>query len=106
MHDFEGRWRITWMEIWPRDYVDLIEPGYFQFDEDGLGAFVFGVVRGWIDVRVSSEKPYLEYSWQGNAEGDDYCGRGWFEFRNRNQGEGKLFIHCGDESGIKIERER
>jgi len=32
------------MEMWDQDFVDLIEPGYFQFDEDGLGFFVFGAV--------------------------------------------------------------
>lgn len=32
-----GRWRIKWMEMWDQDFVDLVEPGYFQFDEDGLG---------------------------------------------------------------------
>ena len=106
MHDFKGRWRITWMETWPQDYVDLVEPGYFQFDEDNLGAFVFGAVRGWIDVRVSGKQPYLEYSWQGESEGDHYCGRGWFEFRNPNDSAGKLFIHCGDETAIKIEHEK
>ena len=105
MHEFVGRWKITWMEMWAQDYVDLAEPGYFKFDEDGLGEFVFGAVRGWIDVRVSMRKPFLEYSWQGVSEGDDYCGRGWFEFPTPDVGEGKLFIHCGDESAIKIERE-
>jgi hypothetical protein len=93
------------METWGQDYVDLVEPGYFEFTEDGLGEFVFGAVRGWIDVRVSMRKPFLEYSWQGVSEGDDYCGRGWVEFPTPNNGEGRLFIHCGDESGVKIERE-
>ena len=105
MHDFIGRWRITWMETWDQDYVDLIEPGYFEFTEDGLGSFVFGAVRGFVDVRVSTSRPYLEYSWQGVSEGDDYCGRGWFEFGTPFKGEGRLFIHCGDESGITIERQ-
>lgn len=93
------------MEMWAQDYVDLIEPGYFEFTADNLGQFVFGAVHGWIDVRVSMRKPFLEYSWQGTSEGDDYYGRGWFEFPTPNKGEGKLFIHCGDESGITIERE-
>ena len=93
------------METWPQDYVDLEEPGYFEFTKDGLGEFVFGAVRGWLDVRVSTRVPMLEYSWQGKCEGDDYCGRGIFEFPTPMQGEGHLFIHCGDESAVKIERE-
>lgn len=105
IHHFVGRWRITWMEMWGQDYVDLVEPGYFEFDEENMGQFVFGAVSGWIDARASSRTPLIEYSWQGACEGDDLCGRGWFEFPNPNKGEGMLFIHCGDESGIIIERE-
>lgn len=41
-----GRWGITWMEMRAQDYIDLVEPGYFNFDADGPGEFVFGVVRG------------------------------------------------------------
>ena len=92
------------METWAQDYVDLIEPGYFAFDDDGLGEFVFGAVRGWLDVRVSIREPRLEYSWQGVSEGDELCGRGWFEFETPLHGEGRLFIHCGDESGVIIGR--
>lgn len=93
------------MEAWAQDYVDLVEPGYFEFTEDNLGEFVFGALKGWLDVRVSMRRPFLEYSWQGVCEGDDHCGRGWFEFPTPMKGEGRFFIHCGDESGIRIERE-
>ncbi|WP_186297185.1 hypothetical protein [Shewanella algae] len=50
MHDFVGKWRITWMSNWDQDYVDLVEPGYFEFTDDGLGEFVFGAVKGWVDA--------------------------------------------------------
>lgn len=50
-------------------------------------------------------KPFLENSWQGISEGDNYCGRGWFEFPTPDVGEGELLIHCGDESSIKVERQ-
>ena len=93
------------MKTWDQDFVDLIEPGYFLFTEDGLGEFLFGAVRGWMDVRVSHRTPLLEYSWQGDDEGEDCCGRGWFEFPTPDNGEGIIFIHCGDDSEITIERE-
>ena len=105
MHNFEGRWRITWMEMWAQEYVDLVEPGYFQFDEDDSGSFVFGAVTGWVDFRVSQRTPTLEYSWQGVCEGDDLCGRGYFHFETPDEGDGRLFIHCADESGVRIRRE-
>ena len=105
MHDFIGRWRIVWMENWAQEFVDLVEPRYFEFTEDHSGRFVFCAVYGFIDVRVNSQRPFLEYSWQGKDDRDDACGRGWFEFDTPSSGEGKLFIHCGDESVVKIERE-
>jgi len=50
-----GRWRITWMETWDQDFVDLIEPGHFRFDDNGLGYFIFGAVEGQLDYRLSEE---------------------------------------------------
>jgi hypothetical protein len=104
MNYFAGRWKITWMEMWGQDYVDLVEPGYFLFDEDNQGEFVFSVVHGWLDVRVSTRQPMLEYSWQGDSEGDPLCGRGVFDFPDTANGEGILYIHNSDESAIKIAR--
>jgi len=37
---FIGKWRITEMEQWDQDYIDLEEPGYFRFHKDGLDEFV------------------------------------------------------------------
>ncbi len=105
MSKIAGRWKIVSMDEWDQDYVDLVEPGYFKFDSDNLGEFVFGTVHGTIDVRLSSTKPSLEYSWEGSSEGDPCSGRGWFEFSTPNQGAGMIYIHCGDDSGISIEKE-
>ena len=105
MKDLLGRWRITQMETWDQDYVDLVEPGAFEFERGGQGQFVFGTVSGWLDVRVSAKERLVEFSWQGQSDGDDACGRGWFKFPTANRGEGKLFIHGSDDSGVTIERE-
>ena len=37
MNEFVGKWRITEMEVWAQDMVDLIEEGYFYFDENDKG---------------------------------------------------------------------
>jgi hypothetical protein len=29
-----GRWRITEMDNWDQETVDLVEPGFIEFDED------------------------------------------------------------------------
>lgn len=81
MHDYIGRWRITWTERWDQDYADTTdtaepaEPGYLEFTEDNLGSFVAGDLRGW------------------------------FEFETPDKGGRRLFIHDGDESALTIERE-
>jgi len=93
------------METWPQEYVDLVEPGFFEFYENDQGKFVFGTVVGWLDVRASHRTPRLDFSWQGSSDGDDACGRGWFEFPTPFKGQGRIYIHCSDESGVSIELE-
>jgi hypothetical protein len=41
-----GRWRITEMDNWDQETVDLVEPGFIEFDEDGLGGLGFIAVTG------------------------------------------------------------
>jgi hypothetical protein len=42
-----GRWRITEMDNWDQEAVDLVKPGFIEFDEDGLGelGFIAGVLH-------------------------------------------------------------
>jgi hypothetical protein len=99
-----GRWRITWMEMWDQDFVDLVEPGYFRFDENGLGAFVFGAVEGQLDCRLSDDGQRIEFSWSGNDDGDEKSGRGWFQLVSTGTAKGRFYIHCGDESAVEISK--
>ncbi len=41
-----GKWRITEKKQWDQDHIDMETEGYFHFDENGLGNFQFGLVRG------------------------------------------------------------
>ncbi|TDO13930.1 hypothetical protein [Halomonas ventosae] len=97
-----GRWRIIWMEMWDQDFVDMIEPGHFRFDENGLGYFIFGAVEGQVDYRVSDDGRRIEFSWSGNDDGSIKLGRGWFELTSSGTAKGCFFIHCGDESAVEI----
>jgi hypothetical protein len=36
-HPLLGKWRITDMEPWDAEFIDLLGLGYFQFDPDGGG---------------------------------------------------------------------
>ena len=103
MNKFIGDWKITEMEQWDEDYIDLEEPGYFRFGKDDMGQFVFGTVNGFIDCRYDNNKDpkRVEFSWEGTSEYDPVCGRGWFELTPKGALHGELFIHNGDESWVK-----
>ena len=50
-----GRWRITEMELWDTDFVDMLEPAYITFEAKGGGEFAFGAVRGDLDCRYGPD---------------------------------------------------
>ena len=74
-----GRWRITEMDNWDQEAIDLVRPGFIEFGEDGLGSLGFIVVTGELDCRAVDHdgRPGIEFSWQGSDEGDEASGRGW-----------------------------
>jgi len=102
---FLGRWRIIEMEQWDRDYIDLVVPGYIEFEKDNLGSFQFGTVQGGLDCRLETgaECERVEFSWEGVNDNDPGSGRGWAELRD-GQLYGRLYIHCGDDSWFKARR--
>lgn len=106
MNKFKEKWKIIEMEQWDQEYIDLVESGYFRFDDDGIGEFVFGTVSGFMDCRFSNgnDANRVEYSWEGTSEMETACGRGWFESENNNQIRGRLFIHNGDDSWVIAEK--
>lgn len=104
---FEGRWRITWMDQWDKDYVDEEAEGYFEFRTGGLGSFQFGYVQGQIDYRTTSRegKPAVEFTWEGGdgADGTPLTGRGWAVLEAEEL-SGLICIHLGDESEFQAVR--
>ena len=106
MNKFIGKWKITEMEQWDQEYIDLVEPGYVLFDKNDQGQFLFGTVNGFIDCRYDNKKSpkRVEFSWEGTSEYDPVCGRGWFEMKAEGSISGMLLIHNGDESWVKAIR--
>ncbi|MGH3842776.1 MAG: hypothetical protein ACRDS0_15230 [Pseudonocardiaceae bacterium] len=100
-----GRWRIVEMDMWDRDAIDLVEPGFIEFAEDGTGQFGFIAVHGWMDCRTTEHdgRTGLEFSWDGDDEGDQISGRGWAAVVDDVTLTGHLFIHLGDDSGFRAE---
>lgn len=93
------------MATWLQDFVDIVEPGHFRFDEDRLGSFAFAAARGEIDYRFSDDQTRVDFSWHGDDDGRPTSGRGWFTLSSANHAEGRFFIHCGDESAVELEKQ-
>jgi hypothetical protein len=102
MNEFVGKWRITEMEVWSQDMVDLVKEGYFIFDGDDQGKFIFCSVEGNMDVVVNTHMPELEFSWEGTDDTRPVSGRGKIEFPTPFEGEGIIYIHNGDSSSFSI----
>ena len=101
-----GRWRITEMGNWDQEAVDLVKPGFIDFDESGLGELGLIAVAGELDCRVADRdgRPGIEFSWQGSDEGDDVSGRGWAAVNPDGTLEGHIYFHLGDDSAFRAER--
>lgn len=91
------------MSAWDLDAIDLVEPGYLEFDGDGTGQFGFIAVRGWLDCRPVERagRVGIEFTWDGVDEGDHVSGRGWAVFVDDETVEGHVFFHLGDDSSFR-----
>lgn len=103
---FRGTWRITEMEVWDKDAIDLLGPAHFTFEENALGNFRFIAVEGDVDCRFGKKdgKPLVAFSWNGADENDPACGRGW-AIVDGEKISGRIFIHRGDDSAFTAKRQ-
>lgn len=100
-----GKWRITEMEMWDKDFIDMETDGHFLFEKDHLGSFQFGLVQGQIDYRIEKigEVERVEFTWEGQDENDEALGRGWAILENDHL-EGRFYFHLGDDSWFKAKK--
>ena len=109
---FLGNWRIEEMEVWGPDYLDLVVPAHLTFDDESIGSFQFGTVAGGLDCRFDesgakargSSRPRVQFSWEGQNDTDPGCGRGVAVMTAEDVLEGRIFIHCGDDSAFRAVR--
>ena len=94
------------MEQWDKDYIDFVVPGHITLKKGGSGRFQFGTVDGETDYRIEKVErtERLEFSWEGFAETDHACGKGWAVIEESRL-HGRLFFHLGDDSWFKAEKE-
>lgn len=97
---FAGTWRITWMELWEPDVIDLDGEARFEFTGRG-GKFQFICVHGLMDCRysVAHGVPQVEFSWDGQDEAAPASGRGVARISEDNLA-GRIYFHNGDDSGF------
>jgi len=100
-----GTWRITEMEQWDKEYIDMEGPGLIAFEKKGQGEMLFGCVHVGLDWKYEKTADRIEFSFSGFEEGTEITGRGWAKVNGKNM-DGKIFIHQGDESEFKAERKR
>ena len=76
---FVGRWRIVEMDVWDKDFLDLVETAHLTFKGAADGEIAFGALKGFLDVRYGTRdgSACAESSWEGNDENDPASGREW-----------------------------
>ena len=69
-----GKWRIVEADIWDKDFLDLVEPAYIRFDDEGHGEFAFGAVTGSLDCEYAPKTIF--FTWMGFDEMTEVTGSG------------------------------
>ena len=101
-----GVWRITETELWDRDALDLVEEAFIHFGSKQLGELAMIALRADVDYRLETKdgKPSVEFSFEGDDEGDPRSGRGWAVLGDDDVLRGRLYIHRGDDSAFEATR--
>ena len=101
---YSGKWRITEMEMWDRDYFDMEVEAYIEISPNGSGKFQFGLVCGQIRGKMSKDGEEFRFRWDGSDECDEASGSGWLKLKGENSLDGHIELHEGDESDLVAER--
>ncbi len=89
-----GRWRITQIEGWEADYVNLLGPGYIQFDPGG-GQIEFGAVQ--ISLECWYSPTGAHFNFHGSDEGTEVWGDGDADLEQDGTLAGEVRFHNGDD---------
>lgn len=97
-----GRWRIIEADLWDGDYLDLVEPAYISFAQDGQGEFAFGAVNAGMDLEYGRRVVFFTFA--GFDEMDEVNGRGSAELDDDGTLEIELCFHLGDRAVLRARR--
>lgn len=93
----EGRYEIVEMELWDKEAIDLVEPGYIRI-AGNRGELHFICVDGQMDIRKDKSGGY-KFSWDGFDECDPASGFGEFSCDDDTL-TGRIYFHDGDDSSF------
>ncbi|WP_204524859.1 hypothetical protein [Priestia abyssalis] len=95
-----GKFYIYEMEMWNEDYFNIEVPAFIELDEEHNGCFQFGFVSGSVDGRLvdGSEGSIIEFTWEGDDEGEPVFGSGWIRTEEENCIKGHFQFQAGDHS--------
>ena len=98
---FTGSWHIVSMSGWEDEALNEEVQAFIEFDEEGLGKFQFGYVRGVADHYRTKKRDRMriaQFCWDGEdgADGTPLDGVGWVILEG-GELTGTICIHLGDE---------
>jgi hypothetical protein len=97
-----GKWRIFEADLWDRDYLDLVEPAYISFADDGHGEIAFGALNAGLDCEYGAS--IIFFTWFGFDEMDEVMGSGNAELNDDDTIDIEFCFHLGDEAQLKARR--
>jgi len=101
---FVGEWRITELQGFDAEYVDLCGPAKLKISTRGTGRMNFGAVEVELDCKMDDlDQRALRFSFEGGDEGDAICGRGYCLIEG-DEMVGRIFRHLSDDFGFKAKR--
>jgi hypothetical protein len=92
------------MELWDAG-LELLGPPHLTLDRHGRGAMRFVAIEADLDYRPVEREGQraVEFSFEGNDEGDRISGRGWAILQSSTL-RGRIFFHDGDDSAFSAAR--
>ncbi len=94
-----GEWRIVEMEVWDKDFLDLMGPARIAIDAKGQGEFSFGCVNGAFSA-LGVEASLIS-RWTGNDEMDEASGEISIDLEPDGSLTGEICFDNGDESEFR-----
>src|SRR4051812_31927817 len=94
---FIGNWRVTKLEGFDSDYIDLCGPAKMEIGPRGEGHINFGAFGAAIDGRMDHlADEVFRFSFEGEDEGDPFIGYGYCLI-DGDEMRGCLFRNFGDD---------